>query len=283
MKSYASFFLIIAAFLLSLGCSREDTIYPEPVSPVATPPISPSSTSPSLLPEGFYDQSVGLAKVDLQPDGISSHSKSIRLKITPGANSPGGFNSGDGVGSKSILGYDVWEKPLSDIFPLGHDGQTVSGTEKINLGIQVDLKCDQSEVYLLVATSARLTPYTSSPDSLGYSRTEVDPSDPVWAVEASSGQPLKDPDTDTVLIKALELASDPSPSPHGSSLNALLLRYPSACISNARAETLQARETPKGAPTAGIQWTLGRDNTSSANAAFIHRLRVGTSIFEELE
>ncbi len=271
-NSWTPVFLTVIASLLLLGnsaCSRETSIYSDPAP---STPILPTSTRSSLLPENFFDQSVGLARAQTQPDSISANSKSIELKTTAGTNPVGAFNGGVGTGSKAILGYSIWRKPLLNVFPLGCDNQSFNGSESINLSIQVDLNCDGTSLHHLTALGSELGPYTSAADSNGYSRLEVHHSDPIWVVDAGDGQPIRNPDDFSVLVPAE--GSTPS------TLNALIARYPNACVSNGKTT---AKAVAKGIPTAGLQWSLGRDNTTDGNSTFLKRLRIGADLFEELE
>lgn len=271
-NSWTPVFLTAVACLLLLGnsaCSRETAVYSDPAP---SSPVLPVSTRASVLPEEFFDQSVGLAKAQIQPDGLSANSKSIELKTTAGTNPVGAFNGGVGTGSKAILGYSSWRKPILNAFPLSCDSQSFSGSESINLSIQVDLSCDGTSLHHLIALGSELGPYTSAADSNGYSRIEVRHSDPVWVVDAGDGQPIRNPDDLSILVPA----EGSSPS----ALNALIARYPNACISNG---TTTAKAVAKGIPTAGIQWSLGRDDTTDGNSTFLKRLRIGAELFEELE
>ncbi len=264
--------LTAVSCLLLLGntaCSRETAVYSDPA--VVTP-VTPSATNPSNLPEDFYDQSVGLAKAQVQPDGISATSHAIELKTSAGTNPVGAFNGGIGTGSKAILGFDIWRKPLLDVFPLGHDVQKFNGSETVGVSLQIDLTCDGSSLHHIIAHGSELSAFTSVADSDGYSRVELRHSDPVWVIDAGDGLPLRNPDDSSVLVPA----DGSSPS----SLNALLSRYPGACVSNGKTT---AKAVAKGIPTAGIQWSLGLDDTTDANSSFLKRLRLGSDIFEELE
>lgn len=271
-KSWTAIGLTALASLLLLGnaaCSRETAVYSDP-SPVA--PITPSETNASNLPADFYDQSVGLAKSQVQPDGVSATSKAIELKTTAGTNAVGAFNGGIGTGSKAILGFDIWQKPILDVFPLGHDVQKFAGSEDVGVSLQVDLTCDGSSLHHVIAHGSELLAFASAADSSGYSRVELRHSDPVWVTDSGDGLPLRNPDDLSVLVPA-----DGNPP---ASLDALLSRYPNACVSNGKTT---AKAVAKGIPTAGIQWSLGRDDTTDTNSSFLKRLRIGADTFEELE
>jgi hypothetical protein len=271
-KSWTVIVLTAISYLLLLGntaCSRETAIYSDP-APAS--PITPAATNTSNLPKDFYDQSVGQAKAQVQPDGVSATSKAIELKTTAGVNAVGAFNGGIGTGSKAILGFNIWREPILNVFPLGHDVQKFAGSEVVGVSLQVDLSCDGNSLHHLIAHGSALTAYSSGAGSNGYSRVEIRHSDPVWVIDSGDGLPLRNPDDLTILVPA-----DGNPP---STLNALLARYPNACVSNGKTA---AKSVAKGIPTAGVQWSLGLDDTTDTNSSFLKRLRVGSDIFEELE
>lgn len=271
-KSWTVIVLTAISYLLLLGntaCSRETAIYSDP-APAS--PITPAATNTSNLPKDFYDQSVGQAKAQVQPDGVSATSKAIELKTTAGVNAVGAFNGGIGTGSKAILGFNIWREPILNVFPLGHDVQKFAGSEVVGVSLQVDLSCDGNSLHHLIAHGSELTAYSSGADSNGYSRVEIRHSDPVWVIDSGDGLPLRNPDDSTILVPA-----DGNPP---STLNALLARYPNACVSNGKTT---AKSVAKGIPTAGVQWSLGLDDTTDTNSSFLKRLHIGSDIFEELE
>jgi hypothetical protein len=261
--------MILIFSLFNGACSRENAIYPEPNT---TSPLAPASTQTSNLPDGFFDQSVGLARTQLQPDGRAAKSYSIELKVTAGNSALGEFNGGSGTGSKAILGFSVWRQPLLNVFPLGCDMQSFNGSEKINISVQVDLHCDGVALYHILARGAELSAYTSTADSEGYSRIQLRHFDPVWVVDSGDGQPIRNPDNNLILV--------PTQSSSPSSLSALLTRYPNACVTNGRTT---AKAVAKSIPTAGIQWSLGSADTDTSSTSFIKRLEIGADVFKDFQ
>lgn len=265
--------LIIVALFgpIAVGCSRETSVYsdPAPISPV---PVTPATTQPSSkLPEQFFDQSVNLARATMQPDGITADGKVIELKTSTGTSSTGSYN-GPAQGNKSILGLDFWKVPVQQVEPLTFDSKVLAGTESIGVGLQIDLHCDETSLKHVFATGPDVALLSSPPDADGFSRHTVSIQDAVWSSDSEIvPMPILNPDDNSVLVPALGSGK--------SSLAALLLRYPAACLRNG---TVSGSELPAAIPTAAVQWTLGRATTTNANVAHIIRLGLGAQQYDDL-
>jgi hypothetical protein len=265
--------LIVVALLgpVSIGCSRETSVYSDP-APVNANPVTPATTQPSSkLPEQFFDQSINLARATLQPDGFTADGKVIELKTSPGTSATGSYN-GPAQGNKALLGFDLWKVPVQQIEPLTFDSKILAGTESIGVSFQIDLRCDGTSLKHLVALGSDVSLQSSPADTDGFSRHTVSIHDAIWSSDSEIiPMPILNPDDNSSLVPALGSGK--------SSLTALLLRYPAACLRNG---IVNGSELPLAIPTAAIHWTLGRATTSNANVAHIIRLSLGSQQFDGL-
>jgi hypothetical protein len=254
--------------VFSVGCSRETTVYSDPVAatvvPIAVVPISTDRRA--SLPKDFYAQSVNQATVDLQPDGVSSSSKAIRFQTTAVANQSGGFN-GAGLGNRALLGLGSWHsRPLNQAEPITFDAQVFTGSETIGVNLQIDLNCDGHDIRVVNAAGAEIAAQATTSAGDGYTRFTASQTAPIWLSPTS---PIFDGATELVPATGAPV-----------SLDALLTNFPAACLKNA---ATAAVDLPRGIPTAAILWSLGTDATASLNSTFVRRFTVGSEIFEGLE
>ena len=258
--------LVVSTGLSSLvGCARETSVYSDPSSPAA---VTPVSTGGNGLPTNFYNQSVNRASVEIQPDGVSADSKALRFQTSSGTNDTGGFN-GTGVGNRAVLGLGSWHaRPVSQAEPISFDAQSFAGSEAIGVSLQIDLKCDGTEIRVVGASGAAIATETTSSGGDGYTRFTASLAKPIWN---ASGNPILSSDASYVIVPS---------SGSRVSLTALLSEYPAACLRNA---STSASDLPKGIPTAAVLWALGQDSTSAVNSVFVRRLSVGSEVFEGLE
>lgn len=263
--------LLVVAFLgpVTVGCSRETSVYSDP-TPLT--PVSPATTQPSSkLPENFFDQSINFARATVQPDGFSADGKVIEFRTSPGTNAPGSFN-GSGQGNKALLGFDLWKMPIQQIEPLTFDAKTLAGTESIGIGLQLDLACDGTSLKHVIALGTDVSTLSLPADSDGFSRHTVSIHDAIWSSDSEAAPTaILNPDDNSILVPALGTAK--------SSLTSLISRYPAACLRNG---IVNGSELPLSLPTAALQWTLGRANTNTSNVTHIIRLSLGSQQFADL-
>lgn len=250
---------------LSLACSRENKIYSDPS---VSSSLTPVATTPSNLPEDFFNQSVNRASVEIQPETVSSDARAIRFQTETGANPVGAFN-GAGTGNSAILGISSWSGlPVTQAEPLTFDAKNYVGSLKISVSLQIDLSCDGADIRVVRASGTDIESQPTIALGDGYVRFAASLDAPIWL---SRSQPILDP------VSGDTLLSDSGPS---SSLQALLAKYPAACLKTA---ATTAAELPLGIPTAAILWSLGDDTTINANVVFARRLTVGSEIYENLQ
>lgn len=259
-------FSLVLGFCLIFGvaCSRETTVYSDPVAALPVTPISTDGRT--SLPKDFYAQSVNQATAELQPDGISATSKAIRFQTSASTNVSGGFN-GSGLGNRALLGLGSWHaRPVGQAEPITFDARVFTGTENIGVNLQVDLKCDGTDIRVLNASGSAIGSQASSAVGDGYSRFTASQSAPIWLSPTS---PILDGVTTLVPATGTPV-----------SLTALFTKYSAACLKNAATTAI---DLPRGIPTAAILWSLGNDSTTSLNSTFVRRLTVGSEVFEGLQ
>lgn len=254
--------------LLSLACSRETTVYPASAinSNTDTPQVTDGRP---VLPQGFLDQSVNSASVDIALDATTATSVAIRVRTSDLVNSAGRFN-GNGTGNRALLGYSLaHKKPLSSLDSITFDSKVIEGDGAISVLLQVDLKCDGSTPQILIAEGEDLL--VAGAATAGYFRYTAKLTDNVW--KTNQGEILSPSDSSLILLPSRSATS-------AASLEALLAEYPSACLVNAKSDN---DDLPKLMNTAGIIFALGEADTSEFNGAFINRLSIGSDVFADLE
>ncbi|CAN5435530.1 hypothetical protein BH10BDE1_BH10BDE1_05510 [soil metagenome] len=260
--SIALGFLAVAA----VGCSRDTSVYSDPKEATNVTPVS--TNSGANLPKDFYSQSANQATVDLQPDGISATSKAIRFQTSSATNASGGFN-GTGLGNRAILGQGAWHaRPVAQAEPITMDAHVYNGAEQIGVNLQIDLKCDGSEIRVVNASGAAVAAEPTTMAGDGYTRLTASQSATIWLSPTS---PILDPSTSAVLVPASGAAV---------SLTALLSKFPAACLKNAATSAI---DLPRAIPMAAVLFSLGSDSTTSNNSVFVRRITIGSEVFEGLE
>ncbi len=270
MNRQKTIFAITVLFVgTGLGCSRESTVYPDPAAPAAPSAVTPVSTDGrAFLPKDFYNQSVNRASVEIQPDGVTATSKSLRFQTSSGTNPAGGFN-GAGLGNRAIVGINGWHsRPVAQAEPVTFDAKNFSGTEKIGVNLQLDLKCDGTAFHVVNAAGADIAVQSNSSAGDGYTRFTASTLAAVWLSPTAS---ILDPDTAAVLVPA-------SGTPV--TLSALLAKFPLACLKNAATSAIDLADR---VPTAAVLISLGGDGTATVNSTFLRRLTIGSSVFESFE
>jgi hypothetical protein len=251
------------------GCGRGTTVYSEPSasSPSSNPPVTVIDGK-NILPDGFYDQSVNDALVDLGLDGSTPTAVAIRLQTKPTLNDVGGFN-GAGTGNLALLGISLYSgTPLSALSALSFDGLVDVGIDQLGAILQVDLLCDGTTTPRVFTTNAAALATGAVSASYGYSTFNAGLDQNIWQVV---GAPITDPkNVSTILV----------PSSGGSSTNALqdlITSYPQACIFNGISSS---PALPNGIPIAGILFSLGSQNEFDQNTAFINHFRIASDSYD---
>ncbi len=263
-RPLAAISLLLFLTLPQLGCSRDTAIFEEKSLEMVLPI---STDGRVLLPNDFYDQSVGRAKVETQLDGVSATSKAIRFQTQGGANSPGAYN-GSGVGSRALLGIGTWHgRPLSALSDLRWEAKSTLGAIAISMILQIDLKCNGGDIAVVEALSGSLATPVAKTD--GYFEYRALLADAVWI---SLKTPVLDPTT------SAELLSTAIGSPK--KLSDTVAAFPAACLKNVASG---AASLPKNIPTAAILWSLGDDANTTAANVFVRRFQVGTEEYKDLE
>jgi hypothetical protein len=120
-----SIFVLGAVAALMTGCGRSNTVYSDPANAAAGPT---GTDSRSLFPEGFFDQSLGDASVEIVNAGTQQ--AALRLKT-------------ESAGSRAILGVSNYDQlPLADFDGLEFEGST---SASLRVSLLIDLACDHSE------------------------------------------------------------------------------------------------------------------------------------------
>lgn len=262
MKSRLLILALASTAFSTFGCARDTSVYPETANGFVDPI---SVGDPATLPKGFFNQSVNHAVVEFQPDGTTATSVSVSFRTTSGSNPMGAFN-GTGVGNRAIVGIGSWHsRPVSQAEPITFDARHYAGTEKIGVTLQIDLKCDGSQIAVVHASGASIAAQPAISQADTFARFTASISAPIWL---ASTAPILDPDTSMILV----------PTTGGPvSLQAMLTKFSSACLENG---STGANELPKGIPTAAINWSLGTDSTIDTNSTFVRRFSIGSQVIE---
>lgn len=264
-SSTAAALAVAASLTFSLlGCSRDTTVFEEK-SPEMVLPISTDGRV--LLPHDFYDQSVGRAQVETRLDGVTSTSKAIRFQTQGGATSAGAYN-GTGTGNRALLGLGSWHaKPLGTLTDMRWEAKSDFGTLLVGVILQIDLKCDGSNIVVAEARPAALPAPVTKTD--GYTEYRALLTDTAWISLKTS---VLHPTT------GAELLSTNTGSPRA--LSDVYAAYPAACLKNI---ATGAASLPKNIPTAAILWSLGDDANIASSSLFIRRFQVGNDEYKDLE
>jgi hypothetical protein len=251
--------------LLTSACGRSNAILLEAQTPAEVQPVSTDGRS--TLPKDLYDQSVNAASVRTGLDGVSDSSKALQFRIVGGTQAAGGFNGG-GTGSRAILAIGKFSRTrLADLGEISFDSKVSTGSEKIEVQLQLDLNCDGQHLKLVRAKANDLGAGISVGD--GYTRYSIDALQASWTAVDTD---LLDPASPGV--KLLNLSGAPQ------TLSLILASYPQTCIRNA---ATGASGLPANLPTGGIQLVLGESQTTAVATVFVRRVKLGLSIFESWE
>lgn len=263
-RSTSTLGLAVWLTLSLLGCSRDTTIFEEK-APEMVLPISTDGRV--LLPRDFYDQSAGRAQVETQLDGITSTSKAIRFQTQGGASASGTYN-GTGTGNRALLGLGSWHaKPLGSLTDMRWEAKSDFGTLLVGVILQIDLKCDGSNIVVAEARPAALSAPIAKTD--GYAEYRALLTDLAWiSLKAQVLHPTT----------GAELLSTNTSSPRA--LSDVYAAYPAACLKNV---ATGAASLPKNIPTAAILWSLGDDANTASSSLFIRRFQVGSEEYKDLE
>jgi hypothetical protein len=261
--------ILLLGLSLTAACGRETKIYDDPKPDTGTQDVPPSIIiEPHSLPNGFFDQSVNQAIVDLALDG--DNKVAVRMKTTAQTQSAGGFN-GSGEGNRALLGLGKhFDSKLSELSSISFDRKVIDGTEPLTVLLSVDLQCDGKATRLLVADEQKLET-GAIPQADDYSRINAEFDQELWSV---SGQAIVDPNDATVELVSSTSVAKPK------SLTKFMQAYPKACVKNAKT---QDDGLPKNLTTAGILISLGTPDTKTTSTTFINRISVGKTVYDASE
>jgi hypothetical protein len=293
----SSYFLLGLLCIGLFGCGHQNTIYPDtnsenPISGTQSGNPPASGGQIAQMPQGFFDESVNLASVNIGLDGSSTSSLGIKFKINPGTNPVGSFN-GPGTGSRAILGIALYSgKKLSDwISGTGSSATSISGTPTINIDVKsvngeapvaisllINLDCSDggspTGSTRLIVTTPEVSQNTSSstPPTPGYIRMTADLTKAAWF---TADVAITDPSNPaTILLPSLP---PPGQSPTaGMDLSALLAKFPNACLQNA---VNTASLLPTHEMSSAIMISLGDDSTTTLNEIFVNRISIGADLY----
>ncbi len=255
------------------GCGRDNKVTPADRPAPSVAGLSgrdgaqgpPGENGRNYLPIRFYNHSVGRALVDVSIDGVSANSVAIRLQTADGANAAGEFN-GPGTGNKAILGLSQYhQKKLDELASITFDAKIYTGTLTPAINVIVDLHCDGTLLKILEAdASTMIAPVASANGYLKYSAFS---SDSAWRAFGGIADPAN---VGQFLVPDMTSAS-------GTSLAALLLSYPQACLTNT---VTTENEMPKDLPVSAIMLVLGDSSTVDLHGTFINHITVNDDTYE---
>ncbi|HRK08960.1 MAG TPA: hypothetical protein PLZ57_14425 [Pseudobdellovibrionaceae bacterium] len=257
--------LCAALSFLTSACGRSNAVLLEAQAPGEVQPVSTDGRS--TLPKDFYDQSVNSASVRVGLDGVTDSSKALQFRILGGTHAAGAFN-GSGTGNRAILAIGKFSRTrLADLGEISFDAKVTSGSEQIDVQLQLDLNCDGQYLEVVRAKASDLGAGLNVGN--GYTRYSIDALQNNWtAVDGDLVDPVSPGVTMLFMLGAPQ------------SLSNILASYPHTCIRNAATGALGL---PASLPTGGVQLVMGESHTTAAGNAFVRRVKIGLSIFETWE
>lgn len=233
--------LALALGAVVAACGRANTVYSD------GDPSAVTSDGLTVLPTGFYDQSVNRGVVDIATDP-DSNTKVLRLRLLGGANDAGAFNLSTATGNRAVLAISKYEKLALTDLSIEIVSKT-STSSRVHASALISLACDgTTNVETIVSDDFDTTLSTA---------------DAVWSV---SGAEIKDANG-TVVLAA-------NSSGQRTSLDDLLTAYPSACLQQGHST---ADETPAflaNSAMASLQLSLGGVDSTSTEELKISKLKV---------
>lgn len=262
---------IVLAVLL-LGCGRETKIYPETeITTTESPDLPIFVDGRSILPNGFYDQSVNGGLIEMVRDQEDGSTSVLRLRTLPGARAAGGYN-GPGTGNRALLGVTLYDRlSLHDLEEVSFDMKQINGTERPSVVLLVDLQCNGTKSLVLTAAGSQLGNGTliasTTPGAPDYTRLTANIRDSVWTV---SGDAVTDPSDSTVTLVPS------STSGSTGDLNGLISQFPSACLRNSSSGT---DDMPYKFATGAVLLSLGSPTMIDDNSVLIKSISIGSDIY----
>lgn len=200
------------------------------------------NTPTALGLQYICDLSVNAADAVIAPD----HGRPLVLDVQASTTPPaiGGYN-GNGRGNRSIAGFHGYTRlKLSDLDEVTFDALKISGSYAVELGLQVDLACDNADLYYVTVVGTSFGAGTAIED--GRLRFRARPDQAQWHAQGA----LVDPSNPFANLLNDPGGVDPTPN----TLTAVTSAYPDACLRNFNAGF---RDLPKGTGASGILLTLG--------------------------
>ncbi|MES2964394.1 MAG: hypothetical protein V4760_10915 [Bdellovibrionota bacterium] len=255
-------FVAITAVLT--GCGRGDIVYTDGGAELTKQDDSLPITidDRSILPRGFFDQSVNRA--DVQIHRSTSNYPYLRLRLLGGTNTAGGFN-GPGTGNRALVGLAQYDATLLTNIPTVTIDMKSDGLVPDVL-LLVDLDCTGNVPRVLKADGNSLYATALALEG-GFKRLEASTSAAVWTTNLDITDPL---DPSMTLLSTSTKAS----------LDDVITAYPNACIRNAASFDLAM---PKSLPTAGVLLSLGGASTTAVTTVLIDRIEIGTDVYNDWE
>ena len=231
---------VVLGALLASACGRTTTIYADPNNTgVVGVPYG------YVLPDGFTDQSVNNAKVEVLP---AAQPSVLKFSLLDGTKMAGAFNDAAATGNRALLSIGKYDHSALANFSL-----TLNSASDTNVGasvsLLVDLNCDGS-------TPVR----TLISDGLPNGVSSASISDVIWSV---AGAAMTDASSNILVPSQSSLSS--------SDLKKLLVSYPHACLRNAVSD---ADDAPKNISLGSVLLSIGGGSSTSVESLTVSDLLI---------
>jgi hypothetical protein len=239
--------LLAALFAVSLlsACGRSTTVYSDGAVDAVV-----GTDGRSLLPNGFYDQSVNHAIVEISEDPSQPQ---LRFRLLGGTSAAGSFNDSSATGNRALLGISKYDHSALAAFSLGVTATSETSSD-LSVSLLVDLNCDGASAVRNLIADSIATRSTGSVTSLISINTAI------WSV---SGAPLTD-SSSNILVHSNSGSAR-------SDLSQLLASYPNACLRNDRSD---APDAPSNLPIGSVLLSIGGVTSTSVETLNVSDLTI---------
>ena len=236
--------LAVAAVAMS-ACGRANTIYPSDDNRLIA-----IDDPAQILPAEFKDQSINSGNVN---GSVWRTGASITLTVYNETLAAGAYRDSALIGNRAILSIFKYDSTALTILAISLEKRT-SNPPDLKITALVDLECD-----------GIAAPRTFTTDPIG---TSVSVHDPIWSV---SGAAIIDSASNTLVYSSADSTR--------TSLDALIAKYPKACLRNGANE---ADDAPAANVTMGaLQLSIGSAQTVPAQIQSLElmNLKVNDDLF----